>query len=232
MKTIIITGGSGVLGRSIVFDCYEDYKFINLDKVSPTNLCNGEIYIKTDLSDKYQIQDSLLRIESCEDLYGFIHCVGYGSFNHTILDIEYEEWSKIIGINLNAAYQISRYIIPHLVKKNLGRIITIGSHFASKGGCKLSAYSASKHGLLGLIRSLADEWGRYGITSNMVSPGYVDSKFGQYQNLNKNIDIQKIPTRRIAQPYEVSTTIKFLLEENSSYINGANIAVDGGLSAL
>ncbi|HNK56920.1 MAG TPA: SDR family oxidoreductase, partial [Leptospiraceae bacterium] len=97
------------------------------------------------------------------------------------------------------------------------------------------AYSSSKHALIGFVKSIADEWGEYGITANAISPGYVDTAMGVQENevsdhLKKILD--KTPSKKIAKPEEISRIVKFLISEESGYINGANIVVDGGITAI
>jgi 3-oxoacyl-[acyl-carrier protein] reductase len=235
MKTILISGGSGGLGRSIIYDYTDEYRFINLDIQEPHNPCKNELFIKTDLSQPDEIYASLRSIDPQLEIYSFIHCAGVSGTYQSVLDIPVSEWYSIIEINLNSAYHITRFILPILRKFKNGRMIYIGSIYSVKGSKFSSPYTASKHALLGMIKSLAEEWGEFGITFNMVSPGFVDTEIGiKEDKVHGHLKevIEQIPVKRISQPFEISRMVGFLLDEKSSYITGANLMIDGGISSI
>jgi NAD(P)-dependent dehydrogenase (short-subunit alcohol dehydrogenase family) len=117
----------------------------------------------------------------------------------------------------------------------MGRVVFIASSLSVVGASGSAAYSASKHALIGLTKSLASEWGEFGITVNSISPGYVDTAMGvredQVSSHRQKI-LEMTPSKKIAKPEEISRIVEFLLHEDSSYINGANWTVDGGITAV
>ena len=120
-------------------------------------------------------------------------------------------------------------------KSNHGRIIAIGSSLSIIGQSMSVTYSASKHALVGLIKSIADEWGEFGVTANCISPGYVETKMGVNDSEileHREKIINKTPVKRIADPSEISRVVSFLVQRESSYITGANWTVDGGITAI
>ena len=138
-------------------------------------------------------------------------------------------------INIKAAYLLTKEILPEFKKRLYGRIIVIASSQSVVGAKNSVAYSASKHALIGFVKSLADEWGEYGITANAVSPGYVETPMGvqdtQVSN-HRQIILEKTPSKRTASPEEIARVVDFLISQESGYINGANFVVDGGITAI
>jgi 3-oxoacyl-[acyl-carrier protein] reductase len=96
------------------------------------------------------------------------------------------------------------------------------------------AYSSSKHALVGFVKSIGAEWGEFGITSNCISPGYVDTKMGIQEEVtdHKRKIIEITPSAKISKPFEIARVVNFMLDEESGYINGSNWTVDGGITAI
>ena len=109
-----------------------------------------------------------------------------------------------------------------------GRIVNIASMQGLFGGIGSSAYIAAKHGVVGLTKAIAAEWGEYGINCNAICPGYVDTPMGPTE-LNQSTIIQKIPLKRLATAEEVANLVSFLVSEEATYINGSIIQFDGGM---
>ncbi|RHX89094.1 SDR family NAD(P)-dependent oxidoreductase [Leptospira stimsonii] len=240
-KNVILTGGSGGLGRAIVsLLVSEGYSVTNLDLKYPENLLDGEFFLPTDLTQDSELYSSLEKWKeyvSSENLtpYGFIHCAGYGGPYHKITEVSEEEWDRIFSINIRSAFQITKWILPIFINLNLGRLLFVASSLSLKGSANSVAYSSSKHALIGFVRSLADEWGPLGISINAISPGYIETKMGiqedQVDDHRKKI-LEMTPSRKIADPLEIARVILFLLSPDSGYINGANWAADGGITAV
>jgi 3-oxoacyl-[acyl-carrier protein] reductase len=234
MNSIIITGGSGGIGRAIVHSLSKKYLIYNLDKQPPEKTSENEKFIRVDLTSADNINSALYSIKK-ETLSGFVHCAGFGGPFVDITKVQEDLWDKIFAINIKAAYLLSKEILPEFKKRLYGRIIMIASSQSIVGAKNSVAYSASKHALIGFIKSLADEWGEYGITANAISPGYVETPMGvqDTQVLNhRQIILDKTPSKRTAAPEEIARVVDFLISQESGYINGANFVVDGGITAI
>lgn len=240
-KNVILTGGSGGLGRAIVESLVaEGYSVVNLDVQAPKKILSGEFFLQTDLTNDEDLSSSLLKWENLGAAegwvpYGFIHCAGYGGPYHSITEVDLEEWDRIFSINIRSAFRISKMLLLIFQKLQLGRMVFIASSLSLIGAANSVAYSSSKHALIGFVRSLADEWGGFGITSNAVSPGYMETSMGIQEDQvsdHRNKILAMTPSRKIASPSEIARVVSFLLKEESSYINGANWTVDGGITAI
>lgn len=238
---VLVTGGSGGIGREIVQALiHSGFSVWNLDKVRPEAPILQETFREIDFSQaifvlERTIAKTLSETKGFGEVYGLVHCAGYGGPYHDITKVGLEEWQSIFRINVDTFFLLVKSLLPGMKARKMGRIVSIASSLASIGAKNSVAYSASKHALLGLVRSLADEWGPDGITFNTVSPGYVDTKMGVQEDQVKNHRqqiINKTPVKRLAEPAEIARIVDFLMQKESGYITGANWAVDGGLTAI
>ena len=162
-------------------------------------------------------------------IYGLVNNAGITNDN-LLMRMSDEQWNTVIETNLTSLYRVTKSVVKDMMKARAGRIINIGSIVGMMGNAGQSNYSATKSGLLGFTKSLAREVSSRNINVNAISPGFIDTDMTralseeQIEALTKNI-----PLGRIASPDEVSSVVSFLLSEDSSYITGENINVNGGL---
>ena len=149
------------------------------------------------------------------------------------LSVKYtnEAWDTTIATNLTGTFLCIRRALPRMMRERYGRIVNVASVAALRGNPGQAAYSASKAGVVGMTRSLAREVGSRGITVNAVCPGFVDTRMteGASDELRAKY-IKMTPAGRFGTPEDVAAVIAFLAGAEASYVNGAVIAVDGGLS--
>mgnify|MGYP005691079623 FL=1 len=162
-------------------------------------------------------------------IYGLVNNAGITNDN-LLMRMSDEQWNTVIETNLTSLYRVTKSVVKDMMKARTGRIINIGSIVGMMGNAGQSNYSATKSGLLGFTKSLAREVSSRNINVNAISPGFIDTDMTralseeQIEALTKNI-----PLGRIASPDEVSSVVAFLLSDDSSYITGENINVNGGL---
>jgi len=150
--------------------------------------------------------------------------------NAPITELSDELWEHSIKLHLTAAFQLTRACIPPMISNRWGRIINISSQAAYTGSSFHAHYSAAKAGLLGLTFSLAKELGGYEVTANVVSPGRISTDMiAAHLPGRKDEWLKQTPLNRIGEPSEVANVILFLASNESGYITGANIHVNGGL---
>lgn len=140
-----------------------------------------------------------------------------------------EEWQQVLRVNLDSVFHTSRCVIESMIEKGFGRIINISSVNGQKGQWGQTNYAASKAGMHGFTKALALEVANKGITVNTISPGYVQTSMVKAipEPLMASI-VAQIPVGRLAQPEEIARVVVFLAAEESGFITGANIAVNGG----
>ena len=151
-----------------------------------------------------------------------------------------ELWLKILSVNLNGTFYCTRAAAPQMIERGWGRIINIASIAGKTGAAYIAAYSASKHGVVGLTRSCAIEFAKKGVTVNAICPGYVDTEMVTrgLQNITEKTGLsadqameslkQMSPQNRIVTPDEVAALAVLLASENGRGINGQALSVDGG----
>ena len=149
------------------------------------------------------------------------------------LDVTWEDWNLVLDTNLRGSFFVAQAIARHMVPRGYGRIVNIGSVTSVFGYAGLSPYGASRGGIRQLTMSLADDWGRYGVTVNCLAPGWFETAQNRvlYQN-QEWVDylIDRIPLKRPGTPEDLEGAIVFLSSEASRYITGQTLLVDGGIS--
>ena len=142
----------------------------------------------------------------------------------------FENWNETFQVNLATPFQLTAFCLRHMIRKRWGRVVNISSVIASIGQKGQSSYCSSKAGLEGMTRSLALEFAAKGITVNAVAPGYIETKMtDDLSPEHKAFLMEQIPMKRVGVPEDISGVVQFLIGENSSYITGQVIHVNGGL---
>ncbi|HNQ12037.1 MAG TPA: SDR family NAD(P)-dependent oxidoreductase [Bacteroidia bacterium] len=234
-KVALITGSSGGLGTALAQGLakagYSLALFYLQNEPSPTLLTDQSISLhKVDLRDEDQIQKGINdAIQQHGKIDVLINNAGV-NYNAISWKIDLQRWNDTLAVNLTAPLLCSKYVIPIMKQNQFGRIINISSIVASTGVAGASAYAASKSGLWGLTKSLALETAKTNITVNQISPGYFNT--GMISELNSeqtNEIINKIPKKILGDPLNIINCLLYLLQEQSNYITGQNIHINGGL---
>lgn len=190
-------------------------------------------FISCDVSDMQQVKKM---VDATIKLYGqlniLVNNAGTGTYGKTP-DLSPEEWHKVIGINLNSVYFGCHYAIPYMRQAGGGAIVNTASASGLFGHYGITAYNASKGGVVNFSRSMALDHGRENIRVNSVCPGAVETGLTSGVLADKNVResfLDVIPLKRIAEPSEIASTIAFLALDEASFISGENLVVDGGQS--
>lgn len=144
------------------------------------------------------------------------------------------EWDRVIEVNLSAAFRLSQLVGKQMIDKGGGKIVNIASMLSYSGGITVPAYTASKHGIAGVTKALANEWAASNIQVNAIAPGYMrtDNTQALQDNPTRNkAIINRIPTGRWGNPEDLVGTVIYLASDASNYVNGTIINVDGGWMA-
>jgi NAD(P)-dependent dehydrogenase (short-subunit alcohol dehydrogenase family) len=142
----------------------------------------------------------------------------------------YDDWHNVLNVNLFGAFCMVKAVLEHMIERGSGRIVNISSVIGETGNVGQANYAASKAGLFGFTKSLALEMARRGITVNTVAPGFIETEMvGKIPKDALDAVVDKIPQKRLGRPEEVARVVRFLLEDESSYITGAVYTINGGL---
>ena len=241
-RTALITGGSGGIGLSIVKKLIKNkIKVIILDINTPSKkiLLNKFIeFKKIDLSDYKNLQLCLTELKKkYKKIEYVINAAGVLWFDKDVSleKIEINTWDKVFSINLNSIVIVLQSMLPQMKKHKFGSIVHISSIDALSGDNKpQDAYGSSKAALLRLSKSISIQFANKNIRSNSILPGPVETPM--QERWEKNPESKKnlskiIPLRRVGKPSDIANSTMFLLSDESSFITGTELIVDGGLRA-
>ena len=236
-KNIIVTGASGGIGNSIVEKLYEQGVNIlatgtKLEKLEKLKGKFDDIKIhKFDISQHEKIEEFIN--EATEKLSGsldgIINNAGITKDNLTIR-MSLEEWTKVIDINLTSTFLMCKYSIKKMLKNKSGKIVNITSVVGHTGNVGQANYTASKAGIVAMSKSLAIEYAKKNININCISPGFISTAMtDQIDEKYKEAIIAKIPSNKLGKPEDIANAVTFLSSDQSDYINGETIHVNGGM---
>lgn len=191
------------------------------------------IGIGTDVSDQASVDVAIGRVESeLPPIVALANIAGISSPT-AFMDTTVEEWDKVFAVNMRGVFLVSQRVLGGMIERRLGRIVSISSISAQRGGGTYSkvAYSASKAGIIGFTRALAREVGEFGITVNAVAPGPVDTDImgGTLTEERKKQMSEGVMVGRVGTRDEIGALIAFLLGEDAGYITAATYDINGGL---
>lgn len=243
IKHILVTGGSRGIGRGIVEDLVRNgYKVTFLYKsnreaaeelISSLAGFQDRIFsYQCDVTDFEKTKDIINNIiQEIGDIDGLINNSGIVRDKVFFMMTE-ENWKSVIDTNLTGNFNVTRALITHFLKKKQGSVVNISSVAGITGISGQTNYCASKSGIIGFTKSLAIEVAKYGINVNAIAPGYIDTEMIQRIPESKREELfSKIPMGNVGNVSDVANLVRFLLSEQSKYITGQVIAIDGGLTA-
>jgi 3-oxoacyl-[acyl-carrier protein] reductase len=236
-KNIIVTGASGGIGNSIVKKLNKAGANIlasgtRIEKLEELkkNFENIKI-LKFDISQSDKIDEFIENAtnELGGSLDGLVNNAGITQDNLAIR-MSLEEWQKVININLTSTFLMSKFAIKKMLKNKSGKIVNITSVVGHTGNLGQANYTASKAAIVAMSKSLAIEYAKKNININCISPGFI--KTAMTDNIDekfKEVIVSKIPSARLGEPDDIANAVLFLSSDQSDYINGETIHVNGGM---
>jgi len=235
MRQALITGGTRGIGRAIVKRLTREgwrvaFTFREKDGAASSLASEtGAIPLKNPALDEAQagalLDETIMRLGHVDALV-----LNAGVSHSSLLsEMSLAAWDALMAVNLRSAFLVSRAFIPHMVSRKAGSLLFISSIWGIWGASCEAAYAASKAGLIGLARSLAQELGPSGIRVNALAPGVIRTDMlGDYGQDDLQALAAGTPLGRLGEPGEVAAAAHFLLSDKASYITGQVLGVDGG----
>ncbi|MCE5207460.1 MAG: SDR family oxidoreductase [Chloroflexi bacterium] len=247
-KVVVVTGGGSGIGQTtaltfakkgasvVVVDISEKN---GLDTVQQIKNINGEaFFVLADVSIPEDVERAVVKtVEKYARLDYACNCAGRGGVQNTVADYDIDIWNKVIAVDLTGTFLCMKYELKQMVKQgDGGAIVNIASVKGLVGDAKSSPYTSAKHGVIGLTKEAAIEYGKTGIRINAVCPGWIGTPLVMnYVGTEESPIYQKAaslhPMGRLGKPSEVANTVVWLCSDEASFITGSAVVVDGGYIA-
>ena len=238
-QTALITGAGRGIGKTIALKLAESGADIVLADMSPEvaevraeveSLGRKCLTFEADVTDLEAIETMVKKIiEELGSIHILINNAGITQDN-LFMRMKPEQWSKVIDVNLNGVFNVTKAVIRPMVKQRTGKIINISSVVGFSGNPGQVNYSSTKSALVGFTKSLAREVGARGVTVNAVAPGFIDTAMTQALNESQQEAIlQQIPLGRMGDANDIANAVAFRASEEASYITGTILHVNGGM---
>jgi 2-hydroxycyclohexanecarboxyl-CoA dehydrogenase len=245
-KVALVTGAANGIGRATakrlardgiaigVLDLLEDGAAAVAHEIRGAG--GRAIALTADVSDRASVQAA---VASLRGAFGPVNVVvnnaGITGFK-PFLELTVEEWDKMMAINLRSAFVVTQAVLPDMIAQHWGRIVMISSSSAQQGAMHMAAYSSSKGGMIALTRTLALEFGEYGITSNVIPPRFIHNtamsleSFANQPHLKETFQkmIDAGPIRRHGEPEDIAGCVAYLASDEAVYVTGQVFGVNGG----
>ena len=217
----LVTGGTRGIGAAVA-DALRERGW----NVATLSRNGGDL--QADVSDAEAVERAFVE---ARERFGPVHVLVNNAGQHRdglAIRMSAEDWESVVATNLSGAFHCTRRALDDMLSARWGRIVNVSSIVAERANPGQANYAASKAGLLALTRTVAREMARKGVTCNAVLPGVIET------DMTADVAdglVEAVPAGRVGQPAEVAACVAFLCSEEAAYINGATLAVDGGLAA-
>jgi 3-oxoacyl-[acyl-carrier protein] reductase len=239
-RVAFVTGASRGIGRAIALTlCRANFDIVvaspeierNEEVAEEIRSCSGEaMTINLDVTSAESVKEAFAKtLKDKTRIDVLVNNAGV-TRDGLAMRMKPADWDLVLNINLTGAFRCSQAVLPAMMKNRWGRIVNISSVVGQAGSAGQANYAASKAGLIGMTKSLAQEMGSRGVTVNAVAPGYIETDMTKVlpEEVKGKI-LAQVPLGRIGQPDDIAHAVKFLCSEEAGYITGHVLAVNGGM---
>lgn len=234
-KTALVTGGAGGIGSAVVrrlaADGFQVAVHYHTSRTAAEMLAAevGGLAVSADVSSSLEVKNMVDTVLESFCQLDTLICNAGVAWQGLTQDMSDAAWRQILGVNLDGVFYCCRAVLPHMIARKQGCIVTLSSMWGQVGGACEVAYSAAKAGVIGLTRALAKEVGPSGITVNCVSPGVICTEMNRTVSPETLADLaSETPLERLGLPEDVAACVSFLCSPDAGFLTGQVLAPNGG----
>jgi 3-oxoacyl-[acyl-carrier protein] reductase len=239
-KTALVTGATGGLGSAIARALHQQGAVVALSGTRQEALDQLAAELKErvhvlacDLSDTAQVETLVPKSEERMGKLDILVINAGITRDNLLVQLSDQAWDEVIAVNLTASFRLARAAIRGMMRRRSGRIIGITSVVAVTGNAGQGNYAAAKAGMIGLIKSLAQEYARRGVTANCIAPGFIATPMTDKLNeKQRDAILARVPTGQLGTAADVAAATVFLASAEASYITGQTLHVNGGMAMI
>jgi 3-oxoacyl-[acyl-carrier protein] reductase len=239
-KTALVTGATGGLGGSIARALHRQGATVAISgtRKEVLDALAGELkervhVLPCDLSNKDQVEALVPQAEAAMEKLDILVANAGVTKDNLFVQLRDEDWETVININLTATFRLSRAAMKTMMRRRHGRIIGITSVVGVTGNPGQVNYTAAKAGMIGMIKSIAKEYARRGVTANCVAPGFIATPMTDKLNDKQREAIMTmVPANRLGTPDDIAAAVVYLASEEAAYVTGQTLHVNGGMAMI
>jgi 3-oxoacyl-[acyl-carrier protein] reductase len=239
-KTALVTGATGAIGEAIARALHKQGATIAISGTRRDVLAKlaGELgervhILPCDLGNSEQVEALVPQAEEAMTKLDILVANAGVNKDNLFVQLKDEDWDKVIAVNLTATFRLSRAAVSRMMRRRWGRIIGISSIVGFTGNPGQGNYTASKAGMVGMLKSVAAEYARRNITANCIAPGIIASAMTDKLNQKQREAIMaRVPMARLGTPQDIASAAVYLASDEAAYVTGQTIHVNGGMAMI
>jgi 3-oxoacyl-[acyl-carrier protein] reductase len=239
-KTALVTGATGTLGATIARSLQAQGASIAISGTRREVLdrlageLGGRVHVlPANLADSAETEALVPRAEEAMGQLDILVANAGVTRDNLLVQLRDEDWDQVIAINLSATFRLSRAAVRGMMRRRFGRVIAITSVVGATGNPGQANYVAAKAGITGMIKALAQEYAKRGVTANCVAPGFIVTPMTDKLNdKQRETIVAKIPASRAGTPADVAAAVVFLASNEAGYVTGQTLHVNGGMAMI
>ena len=239
-KTALVTGASGAIGGAIARALHAQGATVAISGTRKEALDglagalgNRVFVLPCDLADKDSVEALVPSAEEKMEKLDILVANAGVNRDNLFVQLRDEDWDKVIAVNLTATFRLTRAAVSRMMRRRWGRVIGISSVVGFTGNPGQGNYTASKAGMVGMIKSVAAEYAKRNITANCIAPGLIASAMTDKLNeKQREAILSRIPAAKLGTPDDVAAAAVFLASNEAAYVNGQTIHVNGGMAMI
>jgi len=239
-KTALITGATGTIGNAIARTLHAQGATVAVSGTRREVLdglaaeFGGRVHVlPCNLADTTEAENLVPRAEEAMGQLDILVANAGVTRDNLLVQLRDEDWDQVIAINLSATFRLARSAVRGMMRRRFGRVIAITSVVGATGNPGQSNYVAAKAGMTGMIKAIAQEYAKRGVTANCVAPGFIVTPMTEKLNdKQRDAILSKIPASRAGTPDDVAAAVVFLASNEASYVTGQTLHVNGGMAMI